>query len=386
MAIQISMPKLGLSTQECTVVQWLKNEGDIVKQGEALLEVMTEKSLNIVEAPTDGILLKIVADKNAILLVGGLLGIIGQVGEDINDLLKKANASSKAVSAVKTTIGNNVKISPAARKLAQDNGIDYTLVVGTGPDGRIIREDIESAIAKENTTEDDRPALEVFPYRGIRRIIGENMVNSLKSIPKVTHHTSVDLSALQALRTTLNSEVKDAKKISVTDIVVKAVATALENHPKINATLSGDKIRVLADINIGVAIAIPDGIVVPVVKNANKKSMTEISKEIKDFAERAQKNKLERNEMNNGTFTITNLGSYKFVDWFTPIISQPELAVLGVGRTVKKPVVINDQIVIRPIMGLSLSFDHRVIDGAPAAEFLGLLIELIEQPDKLVKR
>ncbi|SMD12132.1 dihydrolipoamide acetyltransferase family protein [Sporomusa malonica] len=396
MATEVNMPKLGLSMKEGTVGKWLINEGDTVKKGDALLEVMTDKIANKIDAPADGVLLKIVANKKAKLPVGGLLGVIGTAGEDISELLKAAASSSakpapaakgaQAKVANKTAVavpGARVKISPAARALAEANGIDYTVIAGTGPEGRIVREDVEQAIADLSAAADDRAVSEVIPYEGMRQAIGENMANSWAVAPKVTHHVGVDLSALQVLRATINADVKDTEKISVTDILVKAVAKALQAHPKINSTLSGDEIRVLQDINIGVAIAIPDGLVVPVVKNANQKSLADVSKEIKDFAKRARKNKLDTEEMTGGTFTITNLGGYGSVDYFTPIINQPESAILGIGRTVKQPAVAGDQIVIKPIMGLSLAFDHRVIDGAPAAEFLALLIKLIEQPHKI---
>lgn len=396
MATEINMPKLGLSMKEGTVGKWLCKEGDTVKRGDALLEVMTDKIVNKVDAPADGTLLKIVADKKAKLPVGGLLGVIGNSGEDISELLKAAITSVKSAPASKatqakavskTTVaavpGARVKISPAARALAEENGIDYFGIAGTGPEGRIVREDIEQAIAEMSANTDSRAVLEIIPYEGMRQAIGENMANSWAVAPKVTHHAGVDLSALQALRATINADVKDSDKTSVTDILVKAVAKALKAHPKINSTLSGEAIRVLQDINIGVAIAVPDGLVVPVVKNADQKCLADVSKEIKDFAKRARKNKLDPEEMTGGSFTITNLGGYGSVDYFTPIINQPELAILGVGRTVKQPVVVGDQIVIRPIMGLSLAFDHRVIDGAPAAEFLATLIKLIEQPHKI---
>lgn len=396
MATEVNMPKLGLSMKEGTVGKWLVNEGDTIKKGDALLEVMTDKIANKIDAPADGVLLKIVANKKAKLPVGGLLGVIGNAGEDITELLKKtAGSTEKAAPAAKaaggqttrTAVlaapGTKVKISPAARALAEANGIDYTVVAGTGPEGRIVREDIEQALANMSTVTDDRAVIEVIPYEGMRQAIGENMANSWAVAPKVTHHVGVDLTALQDLRATINADVKDTEKISVTDILVKAVAKALQAHPKINSTLNGDEIKVLQDINVGVAIAIPDGLVVPVVKNASQKSLAEVSKEVKDFAKRARKNKLDPEEMTGGTFTITNLGGYGSVDYFTPIINQPESAILGVGRTVRQPVVRGEQIVIKPIMGLSLAFDHRVIDGAPAAEFLATLIKLIEQPHKI---
>jgi len=383
MAAQITMPKLGLSMKTGTVAKWLKNEGDSVKKGEPVVEIMTEKITNTVEAPEDGVLLKIVAAKGAKLPIGALLGVIGSEGEDITNLLAGATAGTAAAVPAAPAAGERVKISPAARKLAEENGIDYRRIKGTGPEGRITREDVERAIAEGVPSADDRPALEVIPYEGMRRAIGDNMANSWAVAPKVTHHTSVDMSGMLALRKSINNGVKDKDEVSITDLLVKAVARALEMKPKLNATLDGEEIKVLKDINIGVAVALPDGLIVPVVRNANQKSLYQVSKEIKDLAKRARKNKLEPDEMTGGTFTITNLGAYGSVDWFTPIINQPESAILGVGRTVEKPVVVDGQIVIRPMMGLSLAFDHRVIDGAPAAEFLKVLIDLIENPHKI---
>jgi len=387
MATVISMPKMGLSMKTGTVGKWLKNEGDAVKKGEAVVEVMTEKITNKVEAPADGILLKIVAPKGTKLPVGALMGVIGEPGEDISAILAappSAAAEGSATPGSQTAAGQKVKISPAARKLAEENGIDYTRITGTGPEGRITKEDVEKTIAEGVSAADDRPTLEVIPYEGMRRAIGDNMAHSWSIAPKVTHHVSVDISNLLALRKTLNNGVKDKDKISITDLLVKAVARALEMKPNINVTLDGDAIKVLQDINIGVAVALDDGLIVPVVRNANKKSLAEVSKEVRDLAKRARKNKLNPDEMGGGTFTITNVGAYGSVDWFTPIINQPESAILGVGRTVDKPVVVDGQIVVRPMMGLSLSFDHRVIDGAPAAEFLAVLLGLIEQPYKIL--
>ncbi|MDI9467763.1 MAG: dihydrolipoamide acetyltransferase family protein [Bacillota bacterium] len=386
MATAISMPKMGLSMKTGTVGKWLKNEGDAVKKGEPVVEVMTEKITNKVEAPADGILLKIVAPKGTKLPVGGLMGVIGEAGEDISALLAGAGAPAAAEASAAPAgqaAGQRVKISPAAKKLAEENGIDYTRITGTGSDGRITKEDVEKAIVEGVGAADDRPTLEVIPYEGMRRAIGDNMAHSWSIAPKVTHHVSVDISNLLALRKTLNNGVKDKDKISITDLLVKAVARALEIKPNINVTLDGDEIKVLKDINIGVAVALDDGLIVPVVRNANKKSLAEVSKEVKDLAKRARRNKLEPDEMVGGTFTITNVGAWGSVDWFTPIINQPESAILGVGRTMDRPVVVDGQIVVRPMMGLSLSFDHRVIDGAPAAEFLAVLLELIEQPYKI---
>lgn len=381
MAIQINMPKLGLSMKEGTVAKWLVREGDTVKKGAAIVEVLTDKITSEVEAPTDGVLLKVVAEKKTKLPVGGLLGIFGAAGEDISGLLSGAAQAEQQTS---SDAVSKVKISPAARKLAEENNIDYKLVNGTGPEGRITKEDVQKIIEQgDGGVIDERPAAAVIPYEGMRRAIGDNMARSWAAAPKVTQHVGVDVLALQQLRATINSDLKEVDKISFTDLLVKAVGKALEIHPRINATLSGEEIRVLQSINIGVAVAVSDGLVVPVVKNANSKSVTQISNEIKELAKRARKNKLTPDEMTGGTFTVTNLGSYGSVDAFTPIINQPESAILGIARIIKRPVVVEDQIVVRPVMGLSFAFDHRVIDGAPAAEFLAALIRFIEQPHKM---
>lgn len=383
MAVEITMPKLGLSMKTGTVSKWLKNEGDQVKKGDLLLEVMTEKITNKVEAPGDGVLLKIVAAKGAKLPIGALLGVIGAEGEDISAVLAQAPVGTKPAAAPVFGDKSNIKISPRARKLAEENGLDIGKITGTGPEGRITREDVEKAIEEGTAAIDDRPALEVIPYEGMRRAIGDNMANSWVTNAKVTHHVSVDMSQLLALRKSVNEGKKDRDKISVTALLTKAVARALEIKPYMNSTLDGEEIKILKEINIGMAVALDDGLIVPVIRDANSKRLEEVSREIQDLAKRGRRNKLTPDEMTGATFTITNLGAYGSVDAFTPIINLPEAAILGVCRTVDRPVVIDGQIVIRPVMGLSLSFDHRIIDGAPAAEFLKVLIDLIESPHKI---
>jgi pyruvate dehydrogenase E2 component (dihydrolipoamide acetyltransferase) len=385
MATKITMPKLGLTMKVGIISRWLKNEGDAVKKGEPVVEVMTKKITYKVEAPGDGILLKVVASKGATLPIGDILGVIGAPGEDISDLLSPAPSKALGSRVGENTLSpsESLKISPAARKLAEENRIDYARIRGTGPEGRITREDVQKAIAQSGILSDARPTLEVIPYEGIRKAIGDHMVHSWGIAPKVTHHVAVDLYELLALRESVNSDLKDKDKVSITDFLVKAVAKSLEMKPHMNVTLDGEEIKVLKDIHVGVAIALQSGLIVPVLRNPNQKSLSTVSKELKDFVKRAKRNKLNPDETSGGTFTITNVGGYNSVDWFTPIINQPESAILGVGRIVEKPAVVKGQIVIRPLMGLSLSFDHRVIDGAPAADFLATLIALIEKPNRI---
>ena len=396
MATPITMPKLGLTMKTGTISKWMKNEGDRVKKGEYLLEVTTEKITNKIESKADGVLLKIVAPKGSKLPVGALIGVIGEAGEDITSIIAEAAAKGPAVAkpgaakgetgavrpAVSAEALEKIKISPAARKMADENGVDYTLIVGTGPEGRITREDVEKAITEGVGLEetDDRPTIEVIPYEGMRQAIGENMAKSWSSNARVTHHVRVDMSGILALRKEMNKGVSEKNKISVTAILTKAVARALEINPCVNASFTGSEVKVWQDINIGMAVAVPGGLVVPVVRDAHKKRLTEINKEIADLAKRARKNKLSIDDMSGATFTITNLGGYGSVDFFTPIINPPEVAILGIGRTTEQPAVVNGQVVARPLMGISLVFDHRVVDGAPAAEWLAVLIGLIENP------
>ena len=399
MATPITMPKLGLTMKTGTINKWLKNEGDKVKKGEVIVEIATEKITNKFESKAAGVLLKIVAPKGAILPVGALICIIGEAGEDVASIIAESAAKGPAAAkpgaakgaarpAVSAEALEKIKVSPAARKLAEENGVDYTRITGTGPEGRITREDVEKAIEQgigleEPETADDRPVLSVIPYEGMRKAIGENMARSWSSNARVTHHVRVDMTGILAMRKTINEGLSEKEKISVTAILTKAVARALEINPCLNATLAGNEVRILQDIHIGMATAVPGGLVVPVVREANKKRLTEVNREIVDLAKRARKNKLGLDEMSGGTFTITNLGGYGSVDFFTPIINPPEVAILGIGRTMEQPAVVNGQIVARPLMGISLVFDHRVVDGAPAAEWLAVLIGLIENPTKI---
>ncbi len=389
MATQVTMPKMGLSMVTGKVSRWLKKEGDAVKRGEAIVEIMTDKITNIVEAPADGVLLRILAAEEAELPVGGLMAVIGVPGTTSVSAGEPALAAGGPVPAEPG--GEKIRISPVARKLAEENGLDIARITGTGPAGRITREDVEKALAAGRVPAGGPPVaaaalpdsagevpFTLKPYSGMRKIIGDNMARSWAIAPKVNYHVSVDVSALLALRKAIN-EVSEAK-ITLTDMLVKIAARALALRPQINVSLDGGQIRQYQEANIGVAVALDNGLMVPVVRKADSKTLSQISREIKDFSQRARDNALGLEEMQGGTFTVTNIGAYCSVDWFTPIINQPESAILGIGRIVEQPAAVDGQIVVRPLLGLSLAFDHRVIDGAPAAEFLGLLLRLIAKP------
>ncbi len=277
-----------------------------------------------------------------------------------------------------------LKASPLARRLAKEHGVDLISIVGSGPDGRIVRDDVLQASTAAEAPVIETPALqqatEVIPMGGIREIIAERMTMSLQTNASVTLHTEVDATVFVELRGMLNDKLQ-AREVSLTytDLLVKVVANALREHPRLNATLTDDGIQLLPEINIGVAVALDDGLVVPVVRNADKERLSDISDQVKGFAERARSNQLTPGELQGGTFTITNLGNFG-VDAFTPIINPPESAILGVGRILKKPVVHDDEIVARSMLTLSLTFDHRVVDGAPAAQFLQTVSGYIQDP------
>lgn len=280
------------------------------------------------------------------------------------------------------TESTRLKASPLARRLAKEFGLDITSIAGSGPDGRIVRDDVMQASteipAQVFRTEPAAP--EVVELSGIRKIIAERMTMSVQTNASVTLHTEVDATTLVELRGLFNEELeKREMSLTYTDLLIKIVAIALREHRLLNATLTDEGIHMLADINIGVAVALEDGLVVPVVRNADQIGLAAISEQVKTLAEKARNNQLTPSELQGGTFTLTNLGNFG-VDAFTPIINPPECAILGVGRIVKKPVVHNDEIAIRSMLALSLTFDHRVVDGAPAAQFLQTVSQYIQNP------
>lgn len=280
---------------------------------------------------------------------------------------------------------NKTKFTPLARKVAEEYGVELLDIQGTGIGGKVIKQDVLDNIrANEKViqTTSEMQTLKVIPLEGIRKIVADRMIYSVLTSPHVTLTTEVDMTDMIELRKKINTSVKSDYKVSITDILVKVCALALGKHPEANAYIKNNVINALANVNIGIAVATDRGLLVPVIKEANKKSLGQISIESKDLIQRARNNKLRPDEMTGGTFTITNLGMYG-IDVFTPIINPPESAILGVGRMVQKPVVLDGQITIRTMMTLNLSFDHRVIDGAPAAMVLQTIKQIIEKPQNL---
>ena len=409
MATEIKMPQLGLTMEEGTVERWLKAEGDTVKAGEPLLEITTDKLTNEVEAEADGVLLKIVAQEGTDVPVQGLLGYIGQPGEQVGAPAAAPTAPAAAPAAAPAPApaaeaaparDKMIGISPLARKIARQMGVDYTAVTGTGPNGRIIKRDILAA-AESAPKAAPAPAAQksaaaapsgtAFPVKdlelmegdtvekltGMRRVVAQRMYTSAVEIPTVTQTVKVDVTALLAFR----KELKEAgHAFSVNDFVLKAVAKALRKHPEILVSLDGEQIIRRAHVNLGMAVALDAGLIVPVIRDADLLSLEALSAKARDLAERARSNQLGADEYKGSTFTVSNLGMFG-VESFTPIINQPDAAILGVNCTEDELVMEADGTIAKhQVMRISLTFDHRLLDGAAAAKFEMTVRELLEHP------
>ena len=364
------MPKFGLTMQEGTIQQWFKSEGDRIEKGEPLFEVETEKVLYEVEAPASGCVARLLFAPEASVPCATVVAVIAIEGEDAMTVAAAYGSTSQPIPAPPGAPAaapaparhdtSGAPVTPAARKLAKDNGIDLTTVRGTGPGGRVTREDVEAAIAHPVSA----PATSTR-LRGIRKSIADRMMRSLQSTAQLTICTECDVTALVARRERLAAEFP----LTYSDLLVEAVAQALRAHPRLNATASGDAVEEHRSIDVAVAVALEDGLIAPVIRSAHTKSLQAIAAESRQLAERARRGTLAVDEVSGGTFTITNLGMYG-IDSFTPILHPPQVAILGIGRIIEKPAVYAGQIVPRAMMTLSLTIDHRIVDGAPAALFL----------------
>jgi len=373
MAVEVVMPKFGLTMQEGTIQRWFKGEGDSIAKGEALFEVETEKVLYEVEAPTAGRVAKLLYPEEATVACARVVAVLAVGNEDpvavaaqyatVPETAARAPAAAAAVAAparAQVPGGPSAPVTPAARKLAKEHAIDVRAISGTGPGGRVTREDVEAAIAAGPTA---APAGE--PLRGMRKTIAAHMLQSVQSTAQLTITTEADVTELVARHQRLRGEFA----VTITDLVIEAVAATLRAHPRLNATASADAVQYHAEIDVGVAVAVDDGLIVPVVRGADRKALRDIAVESRALAEKARAGRLAAADVRGGTFTVTNLGMYG-VDAFTPILDTPQVATLGVGRIVEKPAVHGGQIVARRMMILSLTFDHRIVDGVPAAAFL----------------
>ena len=425
MAIEIAMPKLGLTMESGLITAWNKKDGGKVKQGDILFAIETDKITSEVEAESDGIL-HINVPEGATVPCGEKVAIITAPGEEvpniggitqrqedklggdiafgmpeqkltasINEVRIWATPKAKAYAAekhvdiskfsgtginglvtvkdVEAAVDKAPKASPLAARIAADAGVDLSSIA---KDGRIMKQDVMNAIQKPQVT-NEFPTRRI-PMSTMRKAIARNMLLSVQTAPAVAFHIKADVSRLAEVKTSLSGEIK----VSYTDLLVYIVTKLLMKHPYINGRIEGDEIVFNDYVNMGIAVALDDGLVVPVIKNANQKSLSEISDEMKELVNKARNSTLGMDDMNGGTFTITNIGMYG-IDSFSPIINQPQSAILGVNTIEESPVIINGQIVVKPVIKLSLTVDHRIIDGVVAAKFLSDLKGVIEEPWRL---
>jgi pyruvate dehydrogenase E2 component (dihydrolipoamide acetyltransferase) len=357
--------------KEGTVVQWFKNEGDSVQKGEPLVEVLSEKVTYDVEAPESGILRKILTVEGLSVPVDQVIGIIAGADESLDEISiaesKPSRVSEEAAPTLAPPeVAERVPASPAAKRLARELGVDLLQVKGTGPEGRIIEDDVRRFAEQKAAAPNIR---EIVSLSGIRKTTAERLSLSARTAPHSTVIMEVDMSNAVGVRRETG--------FSYTEMLVAAVAKALRGNRMLNATLDGEQIKVFEDVNVGVAVATENGLIVPVVSDADKKSLNEIASILKELVDKAKAGKLTREDLTGGTFTITNLGMYD-VDVFIPIINPPETAILGAGRVVEKPVAVSGSVAVKPVMQLSLTYDHRIVDGAPAAEFLLSVKRILE--------
>lgn len=364
MVTRVVMPKLSLTMKEGTVGKWYKKEGDTIEKGEPIVEVISEKATYDLEAPASGILRKIQVEAGVDATVNAVLAFITAPDETIPEVEILAEEKPQAVEELE----KRVLASPAAKRLAKEHGIDLSTVKGSGPEGRISEEDVNRF--KEEAKGVLPRVKEIIPLSGFRKTSAERVSMSFRTAPHSTLMMEIDVSKAKELHEKLN--------VSYTAILAEATAKALLEHSIINSTMEDDHIKVFENANVGVAVATENGLIVPVIHDADKKSLKEIDAHINELTDKAIQGKLTKEELSGGTFTITNLGMYG-VDFFTPIINPPEAAILAMGKITEKPVAINGQIEAKPTMMLSLSYDHRIVDGAPAAEFLRKIKEKIEK-------
>ena len=411
MAYEILMPQLGLTMEEGTVSSWLKHEGDAVKAGEAILEITTDKLTNEVTSEHDGVLLKIVAQEGEDIPVKGLLGYIGEAGEQVGgaaapaavpvEAVAPAAASAAVIAPAAVSAGGaRIRISPFARKLAANMDVDYSALTGSGPSGRIVAKDIYAAAEARKSAPAAAPVaapaaapaapaakkggLELMEgdtiakLSGMRKVVAERMLQSHTEIPPVTQNTKVDVTALMKFRKSLIETA--GKKFSVNDLILKATAKVLRAHPEVLVSYDNGQVIQRAHVNLGMAVALDAGLIVPVIRDADKMGLDELAAKAKDLATRAKENKLTTDEYKGSTFSVSNLGMFG-IETFTPIVNQPDAGILGVCA-IQDELVMDDEgnISKHQVMRLSFTYDHRLIDGAVAAKFIMDLRDLLQSP------
>ncbi|MHC2995628.1 MAG: 2-oxo acid dehydrogenase subunit E2 [Candidatus Atribacteria bacterium] len=404
MATPVLMPKQGQYVESCLIIKWNKKEGDKINAEEPICEVETDKAVFEVVAPETGTILKIFYKEGDEVPVLNTIAIIGQPGEKIDHLIPKKTVSiseeeyvenqktitpDESVKKTRPSFGAGpILISPVARSFAEKKGIDFSKLIGSGPGGRIIKRDIEKEISKQ-----EQPLTKVhgisfpgpikeIPVKGVRQLIAERMLKSLQSTAQLTLNNSADASKLLSYRKWLKSSPTKLglDRITINDLVIYAVAKTLPKYRALNAHFLGDKIVEFEYVHLGVAVDSPRGLMVPVIRNAHLLSLKEISKESKRLSNACLEGNILSDELNGGIFTVTNLGTMG-IESFTPILNIPQVAILGVCSIYLKPIMKEDKVQFIPHLGLSLTIDHRAVDGAPAARFLQELTTVLANFD-----
>ena len=429
MASKVIMPKLSPTMEEGQIARWLKKEGDKVSMGEPLAEIDTDKATMEMQALANGVLRKILINEGESAPLGQLIAVIGEPNEDIASVLSeapapakkepetkqpepakaeeptKAEEPAKAEEPVKaeeppppppaaptngqksvSTDSGRIIVSPLAARMAADSGLDLRSIQGSGPNGRIIKKDIEAALTKPKA----QVAVAVGapsgyrdePATQIRQTIAKRLVTSIGPVPHFFLTIDIDMDRAAEMRESIKALDPDLK-ISINDIIIKCAAAALMQHPQVNASFQEKFIRYYEHADIGVAVAIEDGLITPVIRAADQKSLSQIAGEVRELAERARSKKLKPEEYTGATFSISNLGMFG-IDEFTAVINPPEGAIIAVGAMTPKPVVRDNQVVVKQMMRVTMSCDHRVIDGATGAKFLQTFKKILENPLYLV--
>jgi pyruvate dehydrogenase E2 component (dihydrolipoamide acetyltransferase) len=434
MVTKVHMEALSPTMEEGQVVQWLKSEGDAVSSGDVLAEIETDKATMELVARGDGVLRKIMVQEGGTAPVGDVIALIADEDEDLGDLAggdaapsdaKKqkdaapsdpgaddededaeteaeteekgaaeqdtADEAAEAEPASRADANGRIRASPVARRLASEEGVDLGSIEGSGPGGRIVKRDVEGA-AKEGPASrpaktaapaprgDDGPESEKVPLSQMRKTIAKRLVESIGPVPHFFLTIDVDMSRAVAARERINRDLeRDGVRISYNDIVLKATAMALARHPECNAHWGGDHVMRFHRVHLGVAVAIEDGLITPVIRDADRKGMAEISAEVRELAGRAREKKLKPDEYTGATFSVSNLGMFG-IEAFTAVINPPEAGILAVGAMEERPVIVDGELDVQPRMKITMSCDHRVIDGAQGSRFLQTLRRILEEP------
>jgi len=417
MPYEFKFPDIGEGLTEGEIVHWLVKEGDEVKEGQPLVEVETDKALAEIPSPKTGVILKILAKEKEIVKVGQVMVVIGEKGEalaarppkpksvgvvgELEEAPEEIPTAEVRGEAVRPTfVSPHALAAPVVRALAKELGVDINKVKGTGPEGRVLEKDIRQAMEVKDKPAEVKPIeapkkvrkydlygyVDRIPLRGVRRSIAKAMVKSKYTAPHVTTMDEADVTELWKIR---EKEKKAAEKkgikLTILPFIIKGVLAGLKEHPYLNATLDDENEEIVLKkyYNIGIATDTPEGLMVPVVKNANDKSILQLAEELTQLAEKARNRTIDLADLKGGTFTITNYGALGGI-YGTPIINHPEVAILGTGKIKDMPVAMDGRMEIRKILFLALSFDHRVVDGAEAARFLNTVIARMEDPDLIL--